>query len=174
MEKQIILSKKTNAKIINLVKKKKFDQAIGAGKLYRKQLLHINEYIRSYKVKLILSNKQKSTIEKWAKIATIVYNNCVDKYNKANGKITLNFTKLKKEVIFSIPALLRKNCPYNIMSYEVKVFCSNVKSCLTQMKQNNITHYKLKHKNTKESQTISIEKQNINKNGFYTQSSIYG
>ena len=170
MEKQIILSKKTNAKIINLVKKKKFDQAIGAGKLYRKQLLHINEYIRSYKVKLILSNKQKSTIEKWAKIATIVYNNCVDKYNKANGKITLNFTKLKKEVIFSIPALLRKNCPYNIMSYEVKVFCSNVKSCLTQMKQNNITHYKLKHKNTKESQTISIEKQNINKNGFYTQS----
>jgi len=170
MEKQITLSKKINAKIINLVKKKKFGQAIGAGKLYRKQLLHINEYIRSYKVKLVLSNKQKSTIEKWAKIATIVYNSCVDKYNKAKGKLTLDFTKLKKEVISSIPLLLRQNCPYNIMSYEVKVFCSNVKSCLIQMKQHNITHYELKHKNIKKSQTISIEKKNIGKNGFYTQS----
>ena len=61
-----------------------------------------------------------------------------------------------------------QRCPYNILSYEVKEFCSNIKANLTQIKKEHTTHFTMAHKNTAIQQTISIETQNINKNGFYT------
>src|SRR5208282_5349931 len=110
---------------------------------------------------------QQKIINGWYIIATKIYNKCVDKYRESKVNFELNFMKLKKEIINSLSIEDRQLCPYNIMSYEVKIFCENVKSCITQIKNRNIKHYEFNYKNTKKHHTITIEKKNINKNGFY-------
>jgi putative transposase len=134
---------------------------------YNKEVTHINEYIRAKRVNLILNDFQKQKINEWMNVARIIYNKCVDIYNERRGWINIDYKKFKLEIfaLFSNDFLCK--CPYAILSYEVKEFCSNVKSCRTQMAQHNITHYELKHKNTQYKQTISIEQKDIRSKGFY-------
>jgi putative transposase len=61
----------------------------------------------------------------------------------------------------------RKNTPYDILTDEVRIFFSNLKSCVTNKKNGNIKHYELKTKNTSKSQSIFIPKTSFKSDGFY-------
>ena len=167
MSKTVIMSQRRTNKLKELVRKKKFNSIIRVNEQYNKSNKHIGEYIRSHQVQLKLTNKQIKIIRKWFDVATKVYNKCVDAYNNSNGKVSLDFRKLKQNIINSLNKKDRKSCPYNILSYEVKVFCENIKSSLTQIKEGNITHFTVNHKKNKNNRTITIEKANIQNNGFY-------
>ena len=52
--------------------------------------------------------------------------------------------------------------PYDILSYEVKDFFSNLSSVYTNLQKSNIKTFTMKKKNTKKYQTITIYKKCIN------------
>ena len=60
-----------------------------------------------------------------------------------------------------------KNAPYDILSDEVRIFFSNLKSCKTNLKNKNIKHFELKSKDVSKSQCIFLPKTSIKNNGFY-------
>jgi len=60
-----------------------------------------------------------------------------------------------------------KNAPYDILSDEVRIFFSNLKSCKTNLKNRNIKHFELKSKDVSKSQSIFLPKTSIKSNGFY-------
>lgn len=128
---------------------------------------NIHHVLRTTMVQIKPSKKQINIIAQWMDIAKQVYDFCVDYYNSQNGKISLQHFILRDYVIKNINIDLSE-CPYNIFAYEIKTFCENVKSCLTNYKRKHIGNYNMGHKNTTKSQTIIICSQNINKKGFYT------
>lgn len=117
---------------------------------YNKEVLHINEYVRATKVRLDPTDLQKNIIKKWMDIARMTYDKCVDVYNSRNGQITTDYKKFKLEIFRHLGKEIISKCPYHILTYEVKEFCSNVKACLTQITNKNIKHFRLTHKNVKQ------------------------
>lgn len=62
-----------------------------------------------------------------------------------------------------------KDVPYNILTDVVKEFCSNVKSCESNMENSNIKGYKMGPKNpTRQHISLGISTQNISFNGIYS------
>ena len=165
--KELILFKNKEKKIFEAVKKRKFYSINKINANYQKAIQNINKYVRAYKVELKLNSKQINMLKIWLNVATIVYDKCVYYYNEKKGNLTLDYKKLKLEIFKLIPKQILNLCPYNILTYEVKEFCSNIKSCRTQMKQKYISHYLIKFRKLKENRTINIEKKNINNYGFY-------
>ncbi len=60
-----------------------------------------------------------------------------------------------------------KKALYDVLSDEVRIFFSNLKSCKTNLKNGNIKHFELKTKDVEKSQSIFLPKTSIKKNGFY-------
>lgn len=52
-------------------------------------------------------------------------------------------------------------------SDEVRIFCSNLKSCKSNLTNGHITHYTMKRRNTIYSQSILIPKNSITKTGIF-------
>jgi len=61
----------------------------------------------------------------------------------------------------------KKNCPYAILTDEVKTFCTNLKSIYTNLANKKITHFEVKYKNTSKSQCIFIPHKCVNNGAFY-------
>ncbi len=84
-----------------------------------------------------------------------MYNKCVELHTK-NNKFFDEGYKIKKVKVFkSIYGDNEKKCPYDILTDEVRIFCSNLKSCLTNKKNRNIDHFDIRSKN-KNRNTICI------------------
>lgn len=93
---------------------------------------------------LKFTKEQEETIKKWEKDAISCYNKCVDLYNDTNNK--KNFEKDYKILKLKVFELLPKSgCPYDILTDEVRKFCSNLKSCETNLKNGHIKHFTMKH-----------------------------
>ena len=162
-----------NTKIIKEISKEKdkkerdklYAKICNIEKKYKKASENIELVIRAKMVQLLVSNEQVTILKKWLEDATKVYNTCVDYYNTEKGKISLNLIKLRPLIFEKIKNEL--NTPYNIIDYEIKTFCENVKSCLANLANRNIDGFQMKHKNIKDYQTITIRKENIKENGIY-------
>ena len=61
----------------------------------------------------------------------------------------------------------KKPVPYDILTYEVKDFFSNLQSAYSNLENNNINFFEMKYKTTNKGQTITIYKNCISKNGIY-------
>ena len=132
-----------------------------------KQLKLIGKEVHAHKIKLNLNNSQKNIIKNWMKESEKVYNYCVKQYN-TNKDFPKNFMGAKLVVFKDLYADKIRTVPYDIITYEVKDFFSNLQSAYSNLENKNIKFFEMSYKNTKKQQTITIYKNCISKNGIYT------
>lgn len=126
-----------------------------------------NEHvIKTFTYKIYPNKTQISILENWFKMCDLVYNYCVVKFNQDSSQFSTNYMK-QKMVIFSSIFPNSKPVPYDILTDVVKQFCTNVKSCFTNLKNRNIKHFKMKYKRNYNKNSILIPKKSINSNGFF-------
>lgn len=117
---------------------------------------------------------QANKLDIWFNECIKVYNKCVDKH-KIDPKLFFDSYMIVKQEIFKdlygidctnifedfesstdikliIPDKLQKNgnekkAPYDVLTDEVRLFCSNLKSAKTNLQNCNINHYEMKYKN---------------------------
>jgi len=134
---------------------------------YNKKVNNINNITKSFSYKLELSKKQQNIINCWMNECKRVYDYCVKLFNEDYKSFNLDYTKQKLIIFDELYGNKKKPVPYDVITDEVRIFCSNVKSCLTNLQNKNITKFKLKYKKVKDYQSILIPKSSISKNGFY-------
>lgn len=150
----------------------KINEIIGAQKFNARKLLlseidGLNKITKCKKIEIQLNHNQKTIIFKWFKECTKVYNKCVNKFNNNPKETTTDYKKLKLEIFDELYGKNSKGCPYAVLTDEVRSFCSNLKSCYTNLNNGHIKFFELKSKNTLHSQSILIPKKAINNNGIY-------
>lgn len=133
-----------------------------------KEIVHIGKVTKSKKYILEFDSEQKILLRKWMLICEKVYNKCVELYNKDMNSFDLNFQSCKLNIFKQVFNDDDKDCPYDTLTDEVKTFCSNVKSCLTNIKNGNTKHYKMKNKNTLLKQTILVPITSVSENGIFS------
>ena len=139
-----------------------------AQKKFTKDIDMIGQSIHSYKVKLDINKEQKNIILKWMNEAKYVYNFCVDCFNNDKANFPSNFQQGKQYIFDKLYKDQPKNTPYDILSYEIINFYSNLSSCYSNLQNQNIQFFEMKYKNTKKHQTITIYKKCVSKNGIYS------
>ena len=85
----------------------------------------------------------------------------------------LNFMTLKKKILSEVLTENERGkqnmvCPYAVLADEVRVYCSNLKSCITNKKNGNIGHFRLRERQSKRNfKTLLILSSLITDEGFY-------
>lgn len=134
---------------------------------YDRLIDNYNNVIRTVSFEIFPNYEQRQLLFLWMKECTKVYNESVDMYNR--DELNLNY-KVSKLVVFNnIYGAAEKDAPYDMLTDEVRSCCSNIKSCLTNLKNNHINHFKIGYKNTQKSQSILIPKKSIYKDGIFKQ-----
>ena len=126
----------------------------------------VDSIIKTRKYKLQLNDNQKIIINKWYDECLRLYNYCVDKYN--TRPFNLDYMTTKIQIFNEIYGNNKKPCPYDILTDEVRIFCSNVKSAISNLKNGHIKHFTMSHKDTNKGQSIIMPKKSISCNGFFT------
>ena len=87
--------------------------------------------------------------------------------------VDLNFMTLIKKIFSEVltqDERGRQNmvCPYAVLADEVRVYCSNLKSCITNKKNGNIRHFRLRERRSKRDfKTLLISSNHVTGDGFY-------
>ena len=134
---------------------------------YDKQIKNLNKIIKAKTIRFFPDNKQINTLNKWLNEATKLYNYCCDKFNQNPKFFNDHYTKTKITIFQGLYGNNEKKCPYDILTNEVKRFHANIKSCYTNLRNKNITHFQMKHKNVIKSQSICIPYSAVSDNSFY-------
>jgi putative transposase len=158
---------KLNKKNINLSIEEFKKKIQYIGDKYENELNNHDSIIRSYKYLLDFNDEQKNILDKWFLECDKVYNKCVNLYNNTDN-FNLNYKKSKLDVFNMIYGKNKKNAPYDILTDEVRIFCSNIKSCLTNLSNNNIEKFIINERKTRTQYSICISKNAITNKGFYT------
>lgn len=157
---------------------------------YEKKFINITHATRCQKIQINPNKNQKAKILEWSKNCDKVYDACVDifnndktnfsknhktfklfVFNKIYGSQHKSADKTNNTVIITETSNKSKNIkdvPYNILTDVVKEFCSNVKSCNSNMENNNIKGYTMGPKNPdRQHISLGICAPNISSNGIY-------
>lgn len=122
--------------------------------------------LKSCRFGIKFTKKQKQIIFKWFNVCDKVYNECVKEYN-TNKKFDLNYKKSKLLIFNKLFGDKKKPCPYDILTDEVRKFCSNVKSALSNLKNNNIKKFKISKLENKYGRSILIPHKSITEDGIF-------
>jgi len=134
---------------------------------HNKVVSNIDNVLIVVQHRICINKKQRKIIFNWMNECTKVYNYCVKLFNHNSSSFDLDYTKTKLRVFNALYYNESKLAPYDILTDEVKTFCSNVKSAYTNLRNQNIKKFKMKNKNVSSSQTILIPHISIQKNGFF-------
>lgn len=131
-----------------------------------------NSYIKSDKILLRFTSSQRDKIFKWLKECDKVYNYCVNDFNRNSHswfkRTYCNYKVYKVDVFKAIYRENKKKAPYDVLTDEVRVFCSNIKSCETKLKDKIIKSYTISRRNhNRQTKSILISKKAINDNGIF-------
>lgn len=131
----------------------------------KKNLDHISKNITKSKQNQIYPSKiQSKTIQKWICKHIECYDKCVDLYNQDKTYFNEGYKSAKLKVFKELYDG-DKDCPYDILTDTVRIFCSNLKSCNSNLKNGHIRKFEMMHINSyKKTNTIFIPKSAI-KNG---------
>lgn len=113
------------------------------------------------------NTEQISIINSWFKGCDELYTFCIKKYEETPDFFNESYTKIKQELFHDFYGDKCKNVPYDILTDELRIFCSNLKSCKTNMDRNNIKTFKMKPKNTSNGRCIFLPRTSIKKNSIY-------
>jgi hypothetical protein len=133
-----------------------------------KEANSLNTVIRVKKYQLKLSDEQKLIVQTWISECKKVYNKCIDN-NIVNKKyFDKGFVSVKAKIFNEIYGKNIKPCPYDVLTDEVRVFGSNLKSCLTNLKKSNIKHFTIKKKlKQKANYSLLIPSRSVYNKGIY-------
>lgn len=134
-----------------------------------KKISTLNTVIRvKNKIILDLSKEQQNIIQEWIKECKKLYNICIDKHNNNNTLFNKGYKPIKKGIFDDIYQDYKKPVPYDVLTDEIRVFYSNLKSCRTNFKNNHINHFTLKPKSLKDNNySLLIPQKSIYKNGIF-------
>ena len=161
-----LIENKTKDLLKNANKKEKIIKEITTK--HDKLINNYNKVIKTESFEIFPNVEQQKLLILWMEECTKVYNKSVDMYNR--NELNLNYKTSKIAVFSDLYGDSEKDAPYDMLTDEVRACCSNIKSCLTNLKNNHINHFKIKHKNTQKSQSILIPKKAIYKGGFFVKS----
>lgn len=148
----------------NIYKCYKFTNKVDKPKLDKIELDKKFDYVTKVKqFRFYPTDKQIIILNKWFNECTNVYNKCVEYNNDDDTWFNMGHKKAKLDIFDILYGDDTKPCPYDILTDEVRIFCSNRKSCLTNKSNGNIRHFELGNKNTFKSQCLFIPKTAINK-----------
>lgn len=170
-EKEDIIKKYTNT-IDNLKKSNKFDNKTLETKIktyntkMNKDINNINSVTKTLKIKICPNDNQIKVIDKWCTECTKVYDFCVNKFN-TNKDYFEHMDRSDKIKIFNDLYGDKKLEVYDMLTDEVRIFFSNLKSCNTNLTNGNIKHFTIGHKDVTKSQSVFIPKTAIKYKGFY-------
>jgi len=127
----------------------------------------LNKCTISKKITIYPTEKQKKIIHKWFYECIKVYNKCVELYEKDKKYFDLGYMKRKID-IFKILYDGKKPAPYDMLTDEVRIFCSNLKSAETNLSNNHIRKFNLNKKEYKrKNYSIFIPKTTIKNDSIY-------
>lgn len=130
-------------------------------------IINIDKIIKTKKIKIYPTKQQICILDNWFNECTKVYNFCIKKYNKNKSFFEKMDISIKMKIFEELYKNTDKNAPYDVLTDEIRSFLSNLKSCLSNLKNKNITHFELKTKDISKSQSILIPKTAIKLNGVY-------
>jgi len=133
---------------------------------------HNHEVIKCYSYKISPSKYQQEILSRWFTLCNCVYNHCVIEFNKNSSTFSSSYMKQKLVVFKNLFGENKKPVPYDVLTDVVKQFCTNIKSCFTNLKKKHIKHFKMKLIIKPISHSILIPKKSINSSGFFP--SIFG
>jgi len=90
--------------------------------------------------------EQKKILRGWFDECTRLYNECVKIHRQNEAFFTKSYTRLKTSIFKQVYGDNEKPCPYDILTDEIRCFCSNLKSCKTNLKNKNIKHFSINKK----------------------------
>jgi putative transposase len=167
------ISDKYDKKIKGISKSKKYSDTQKDIKIkesitkQNKDINNIGSTTKTIKCRIYPDDKQIKILNTWFNECIKIYDFCVEKYN-IDKKYFETMSKFDKVKVFNdIYGDEVKDAPYDMLSDEVGVFFSNLKSCNTNLKNKNIKHFKLTSKDVSGSQSTFIPKTCIKKDGFY-------
>jgi len=132
-----------------------------------KEIKNIDCVTKTLKFEIFPTDNQKITLNKWFNECIKVYDFCV-KMNNISKTYFTNMDRSDKIKVFNdLYKKKNKKAPYDMLSDEVRIFFSNLKSCKTNLNNGNIKHYILKSKDVSNSQSVFLPKTSIKKKGFY-------
>lgn len=139
---------------------------------YTKKIKFQKFVSKSTKIKLNFSPQQKKIIFEWFKICNKVYNFCVSDYNRNPTKWIYNnyeYMSYKSIIFNNIFEDRKKNCPFDVLTDEVRTFCSNIKSCETNVANGHISKYSVRKRinGMITTKSILIPSKSINKSGIF-------
>ena len=166
-EKQKLINKKN--KLIekaknnnNLQKQKEYETK------YKKKIDNIDNIIKSRIFELRLTDTQKNIINDWINESNKVYNFCVDLYNMDSTIFDKGYMSIKTDIFNKLYGNNKKGAPYDMLTDEIRSFCSNINSCLSNLKNGNINYFKMKYiKPTKKIRSLFISYKSVLENGIY-------
>ena len=134
-----------------------------------KKFSKLNTIIRvKNKYILDLNIEQKATIQSWIVECKKLYNICLDKQNQDNTLFNKGYKSIKKGIFDDVYQDFKKPAPYDVLTDEIRVFDSNLKSCRTNYKNGYINQFTLKPKSFKnENYSLLIPYKSIFKNGIF-------
>jgi putative transposase len=132
-----------------------------------KEINNYNKVIKSRCYQIFPTKIQKNKIFKWMYECEKLYNYCVILHNFDSKIVDLDYKKSKLVIFNAAYGNNKKPAPYDILTDEIRSFCSNIKSCLTNLKNKHIKFFKLTNKKNQKSQSILIPSKSISKQGIF-------
>jgi hypothetical protein len=126
-----------------------------------------NKITKNRTIYIEFSKKQRNILLSWIDEARRVYNFTVDYYNKHKKKFNYDYTDLKLIIFKKLYGDSKKPIPYDILTDEIRMFCSNLKGNITAIKNGTKRHFEMKHKKKYNSYSLFIAKKSISKNGIF-------
>ena len=118
------------------------------------------------KWKLEFTDDQKNILFGYMNECNKVYNHCVDLYNKQPDLFKKPYTEIKVGIFNTIYGSGNKNAPYDTLTDEIRIFCSNLKSCLSNLENGHIKGFKMSHAQNTKTKSILISKKAVKLNGI--------
>jgi transposase len=136
---------------------------------FMKEMNQIGTVTRVKKFIIHFNKRQSKIIQDWILDCKKVYNFCVDKLNTDNKYFNEGFMSVLSDIFNGVFGNKPKTTPFDVLGDEVRVFCSNLKSCFTNLKNKNIKKFKMGKKSyVKDNYSLLIRSKAIHKSGIYT------
>ena len=119
----------------------------------------VKDFNTNYDDWFILPKKLRNDID---------YNKCSKEKYWYFNPAKIGYKKYKLEVFEELYECGEKGAPYSMLTNEVKSFCGNLKSCVSNLKENHISSYIMRKKNKNAKQrSIEVTKSSINEEGIF-------
>ena len=144
--------KKLATKIDKLVEQSELDKKniskLEAIKTRKKNIEYRSKNImKTEQIQFYPTENQKIVIKKWIKESEKCYNECTNLYNENKDDFNIDYKVIKLEIFKRLYGENNKLCPYDILTDEVRKFCSNLKSAMSNLKEGHIRNFEMKHLN---------------------------